>query len=117
MAMKLNRSFVTAILSGALAFGGLSVAAAHHGDVSDHSTTKGKNLAEIDRMERQITADLNRKSATGALQVAGSMQMNQLTGGAQGDVLMPTPEQPTNTIQSDDPQVDAASAEEAEGLD
>jgi len=122
MAMKLNRSFVTAILSGALAFGGLSVAAAHHGDVSDHSTTKGKNLAEIDRMERQITADLNRKSATGALQVAqnqttGSMQMNQLIGGAQGDVLMPTPEQPTNTIESDDPQVDAASAEGAEGLD
>ena len=65
MAMKINRTFMTAILSGALVFGGLSVAAAHHGDVSEHSTTKGKSLAEIDRMERQITAELNRKAAMG----------------------------------------------------
>jgi hypothetical protein len=64
--MKFNRTFVTAILSGALVFGGLSVAAAHHGDVSEHSTTKGKNLAEIEQMERQITAELNRKQAQGA---------------------------------------------------
>jgi hypothetical protein len=66
MAMKINGTFMTAILSGALVFGGLSVAAAHHGDVSEHSTTKGKNLAEIERMERQITAELNRKAAMGA---------------------------------------------------
>ena len=118
MAMKLNRPFATAILSGAVVLGGLSAAAAHHGDVSGHSTTKGKNLGEIERLERQITADLNRKSATGTLQVAqnqttGSGQMNQLIGGAQGDVLIPMPEQPGGTIESDDTQVDA-SAEEAE---
>src|SRR5262245_19019089 len=65
MAMKLNKSFVTAILSGALAFGGLGVATAHHGNISEHSTSGGKTLAQIERMERQITADLNRKSAMG----------------------------------------------------
>ena len=107
MAMKLNRSFATAILSGALAFGGLSVASAHHGDVSEHSTTKGKSLAQIERTERQITADLNRKAAAGTLQVAqnqttGSMQMNELIGGAQDDVLMPMPEEPSATIESDE---------------
>jgi hypothetical protein len=60
--MKLSRTFATAILSGALAFGsGLSVAAAHHGDVSEHSTTKGKSLSAIEMQERQITAELNRK--------------------------------------------------------
>jgi hypothetical protein len=122
MAMILNKSFATAILSGALVLGGLSAAVAHHGDVSGHSTTKGKSLGEIEKLERQITADLNRKSATGALQVAqnqttGSGQMNQLIGGAQGDVLMPMPELSSSTIESDDTQVDAASAEEMEGQD
>ena len=122
MAMTLNRSFVTAILSGALVLGGLSAAAAHHGDVSGHSTTKGKTIGEIEKLERQITADLNRKSAGGALQVAqnqttGSGQMNQLIGGAQSDVLMPMPEQPSGAIESDDTEGDAASTEEAEGQD
>ena len=59
--MTFNRVFATAILSGALALGGgLGVAVAHHGDVSEHSTTKGKTLAEIERLERQKTAELNR---------------------------------------------------------
>lgn len=70
MTMTLNRSFATAILSGALVFGGLSVASAHHGDVGEHSTTKGKNIGEIERLERQITAELNRKALTQGAQLA-----------------------------------------------
>ena len=102
MAMTLNKSFVTAILSGALAFGGLSVASAHHGDVSEHSTTKGKSLAQIERMERQITKGLNLKALQVAQNTTGSTQMNELVGGAQGDVLMPMPEEPSATIESDE---------------
>jgi hypothetical protein len=62
MAMKLHNMFVTAALSGALVFGGLSVAVAHHGEFDDHTTTKAKSRAEAERMERQITADLNKKA-------------------------------------------------------
>ena len=59
---RFDRLFATAILSGALALGsGMSIAAAHHGDVSGHSSTKGKSLSEIEMRERQITAELNRK--------------------------------------------------------
>lgn len=105
--MATKSKFATAILSGALVFGGLSVASAHHGDVSEHSTTKGKSLAQIERMERQITADLNRKAAAGTLQLAqsptttGSMQMGELVGGAQGDQLMPMAEEPAASSESD----------------
>ena len=60
--MKFERVFATAILSGALVLGsGISMAAAHHGDPSGHSTTKGKTLSAIEIKERQITAELNRK--------------------------------------------------------
>ena len=59
---RFDRLFATAILSGALALGsGMGIAAAHHGEASDHSTTKGKTLSEIETRERQITAELNRK--------------------------------------------------------
>jgi len=59
---KFDRLFATAILSGALALGsGMSIAAAHHGNAGEHSTTKGKTLSEIEMRERQITAELNRK--------------------------------------------------------
>ena len=59
---KFDRLFATAILSGALGLGsGMSIAAAHHGEPSEHSTTKGKTLSEIEMRERQITAELNRK--------------------------------------------------------
>jgi hypothetical protein len=61
MTNTFNRLFATAILSGALALGGgLGVAMAHHGNISEHSTTKGKSLGEIERLERQKTAELNR---------------------------------------------------------
>ena len=63
---RFDRLFATAILSGALAVGsGMSIAAAHHGEPSDHSTTKGKTLSEIEMRERQITAELNRKQLQG----------------------------------------------------
>ena len=63
---RFDRLFATAILSGALALGsGMSIAAAHHGEPSDHSTTKGKTLSEIEMRERQITAELNRKQLQG----------------------------------------------------
>lgn len=65
MAMNLRRSMTTAALAAAAALGGLGAASAHHGDVSEHSTTRGKSLSEIERMERQITAELNRKQAQG----------------------------------------------------
>jgi hypothetical protein len=59
---KFDRIFATAILSGALALGsGVTIAAAHHGDPTGHSTTKGKTLSDIEIKERQITAELNRK--------------------------------------------------------
>ena len=57
-----NRLFATAILCGALALGsGMSIAAARQGNPSEHSTTKGRTLSEIEMRERQITAELNRK--------------------------------------------------------
>ena len=63
---RFDRLFATAILSGVLAAsGGMSIAAAHHGEPSDHSTTKGKTLSEIEMRERQITAELNRKQLEG----------------------------------------------------
>ena len=62
---RFDRLFATAVLSAALAAGGASIAAAHHGDLSDHSTTKGKTLSEIEMRERQITAELNRKQLEG----------------------------------------------------
>lgn len=70
MAMTLHKSIPTAVLAAAFALGGLSAATAHHGNVSEHSTTKGKTLGEIERLERQITADLNRKQAMGGQQLA-----------------------------------------------
>jgi len=71
---RFDRLFATAILSGALAVGsGMSIAAAHHGDVSGHSTTKGKSLSEIEQKERQITAELNRKQAMQGAQLAMTM--------------------------------------------
>lgn len=70
MAMTLHRSMTTAILAAAFALGGLGAAAAHHGDVSGHSTTKGKSLSEIEQKERQITAELNRKQAMQGAQLA-----------------------------------------------
>jgi hypothetical protein len=51
---------------------GMSIAAAHHGELGEHSTTKGKTLSEIERRERQITAELNRKQLQGP-QVAMAM--------------------------------------------
>jgi hypothetical protein len=73
MANNLRRSITTAVLSAAFALGGLGVAAAHHGDVSGHSTSKGKSIGEIERMERQITAELNRKQAMSGGELAMSM--------------------------------------------
>ena len=71
---RFDRLFATAILSGALVVGGgMGIAAAHHGDVSGHSTTKGKSLSEIEQKERQITAELNRKQALQGAQLAMTM--------------------------------------------
>lgn len=76
MAMNLHRSMTTAVLAAAFALGGLGAATAHHGNVSEHSTTKGKSLSEIERMERQITAELNRKQVQGSqLAMATPAQM------------------------------------------
>ena len=61
MAKSLHTSIATVILSAALSVAGASFAAAHHGDVGEHSTTKAKNLSEVEMKERQITAELNRK--------------------------------------------------------
>src|SRR5262245_649134 len=80
MAINLHRSITTAVLAAAFALGDLSAASAHHGNVSEHSTTKGKTLGEIERLERQITADLNRKQAMGQqLALATPAPMNQVT--------------------------------------
>ena len=100
MARNGNSLFVTAILSAGLAVGSLGAASAHHGDVSDHSTTKGKNLAEIEQKERQITAELNRRQAQG----------QQLA-------FAQTPQAPPMTQQTPSaqmPQVDMPPAAEAE---
>jgi hypothetical protein len=70
MGMSVHKSITTAVLAAAFALGGLGAATAHHGNVSEHSTTKGKNLGEIDRLERRITADLNRKQAIQGPQLA-----------------------------------------------
>jgi hypothetical protein len=73
MAMTLHKSMTAAVLAAAFALGGLGAAAAHHGDVSGHSTTKGKNLSEIEQKERLITAELNRKQAMQGAQLAMTM--------------------------------------------
>jgi hypothetical protein len=70
MATKRHNLIATAILSSTMVFGGLSVAAAHHGDVSEHSTTKLKSLGAIEKQERRITAELNRKAAEQGPQLA-----------------------------------------------
>src|ERR1700741_902068 len=90
-AMRLRTSLATAVFSAALAWGGLSAAGGHHGDVSDHSTTKGKTLAQIERQERQITADLNRKQLMP--QVAAITPAPQ-TPALQTPMLEPQPEPP-----------------------
>jgi hypothetical protein len=61
---------MTAAIAAGFVLGGLGAAAAHHGDVSGHSTTKGKSLSEIERMEQRITAELNRKQAMQGAQLA-----------------------------------------------
>ena len=70
MATKRHNLIATAILSSTMVFGGLSVAAAHHGDLSEHSTTKLKSRAAIEKEERRITAELNRKAAAQGPQLA-----------------------------------------------
>ena len=96
MAISLHKSITTAVLAAAFAVGGLSAATAHHGDVSEHSTTKGKSLAEIERLERQITADLNRKQAMGGQQLALATQapMNQITPAPMNELPAAMPEMP-----------------------
>ena len=111
MAMKINKSFATAILSGALVFsGGLSVAAAHHGDVSEHSTTKGRTLSAIEMKERQITAELNRKQLMPQVALAETPQAPA--------VQAPMPEQqPTTTEQQPMPtELPAAQTDEQAAL-
>jgi hypothetical protein len=70
MATKRHNLIATAILSSTMVFGGLSVAAAHHGDLSEHSTTKLKTLRAIEKEERRITAQLNQKAAQQGAQIA-----------------------------------------------
>ena len=88
MATKRHNLIATAILSSTMVFGGLSVAAAHHGDVSEHSTTKLKSLGAIEKQERQITAELNRKAAEQGPQLALNMPAAQPPAAA---VPMPEP--------------------------
>jgi hypothetical protein len=76
-----NRLFATAIVSGTLPLGSsMSIAAAHHGNPSEHSTTKGRTLSEIEMRERQITAELNRKQLMpqiAAAETAAAMPLQQ----------------------------------------
>ena len=96
MAMNLHKSITIAALSAAFALGGLSAATAHHGNISEHSTTKGKSLGEIERLERQITADLNRKQAMGGQQVALATPapMNQIISAPMNEPPAAMPEMP-----------------------
>jgi hypothetical protein len=97
MAMNLHKSITIAALSAAFALGGLSAATAHHGDISEHSTTKGKTLGEIERLERQITADLNRKQAMGGQQLALATPapMNQIVPMPMDEAPAAMPEMPS----------------------
>ena len=96
MAMNLHKSITIAALSAAFALGGLSAATAHHGNISEHSTTKGKSLGEIERLERQITADLNRKQAMGGQQLALATPapMNQIISAPMNEPPAAMPEMP-----------------------
>ena len=96
MAMNLHKSITIAALSAAFALGGLSAATAHHGDISEHSTTKGKTLGEIERLERQITADLNRKQAMPSQQLALATPapMNQIMPAPMNEPPAAMPEMP-----------------------
>jgi len=115
MATNLYRLFTTAALSAAFALGGLGVAVAHHGNASEHSTTKGKSLAEIERLERQITADLNRKSAMQGAQLAMQVPMTDVMPDEMTNIApetMPTDEQASLT----DEEIELAAVEEEEAV-
>jgi hypothetical protein len=100
----------TAVLAAAFALGGLGAAAAHHGDVSEHSTTKGKSLSEIEQKERQITADLNRKQAMQGAQLA--MMPAPMTNEMPAAMpAMPNDEQAS--LMGEGPDLAAADAEDA----
>ena len=99
MAMTLHKSITIAVLAAGFALGSLSAATAHHGDVSEHSTTKGKTIGEIERLERQITADLNRKQAQGQqLALATPAPMNQVMPAPMSEMpaAMPSIPMPNN---------------------
>jgi hypothetical protein len=89
IAMKLHGMFTTAVFSGALVFGGLNVAVAHHGNFEDHTTTKAKTKAQAERMERRITSELNQKS----LMVAQAAPQSPIMA-PQGPMMSPAPPPP-----------------------
>ena len=113
MAMKLHGMFATAIFSGALVFGGLNVAVAHHGNFEDHTTTKAKTKAQAERMERRITSELNQKSLMLAqaspqnpiMRPEGAVMSPALPPppASQGDqaTLMPAPEADVAAVQEE----------------
>src|SRR5262245_44561135 len=98
MAMKLHGMFATAVFSGALVFGGLNVAVAHHGNFSDHTTTKAKTKAQAERMERRITSDLNQKS----LMLAQAAPQNAMTP-AQSPTMTTAPQGDQAALMPDAP--------------
>ena len=114
---RFDRLFATAILSGALALGsGMGIAAAHHGEASDHSTTKGKTLSEIETRERQITAELNRKQLQ-APQVAmvAPAPMTEITPAPMSDMpeAMPEPNDEEAALADEGPELAAIEEENA----
>jgi hypothetical protein len=112
MAVTLQRSMTTAVLAAAFALGGLGAAAAHHGDVSGHSTTKGKSLSEIEQKERQITAELNRKQAMQGAQLAMTMPAPAVGEMPAAMPAMPNDEQAS--IMDEFPEIAAIEEEDAE---
>lgn len=88
MAMKLHGMFATAAFSGALVLGGLNVAVAYHGNFEDHTTTKAKTVAQAERMERRITAQLNQKS----LMLAQAAPQSPMMMAPQSPMMTPAPQ-------------------------
>ena len=116
---RFDRLFATAILSGALVMGGgIGIAAAHHGEPSDHSTTKGKTLSEIEMRERQITTELNRKQLQGpqVAMVAPAPMTEIMPAPMSGDMPAAMPAMPNDEeaeLADDSPELAAVEDENA----
>ena len=88
MAKTMYKALAAALLCGAVGFAGPSFAAthtnaAHHmKHMSKHAALHSIKLSDVDLMERQITAELNRAALTKATQAEATVIMPDMVASA-----------------------------------